>query len=1458
MFVSRMEHEKDPVIRTLMVVGIRILFNTAQVIDYENGKGILSSLTNEYAKFCCEGVTDDDYSLDQRIAAFTDILPKFPAGYVNYSQLMSTLSKTEEGMALVMSNSTCFELFEKCFMASNGMNESSGFRIKALPISNFDVLLRIALSTPSDAVFKRAASLLARALDAVSLESLDEMATFRRGFVTDTLLVEAPGHRTNAMRLLCALLSDETKPLSCMDKMLSELAAMFPTLKPDSTVFIAALSACPDSIEDAAGVVGSLMDDEEFNEDDYREEGIMGMSGQSFNEMLSTDPEIQRKVFGILFAPEVIAASKSVEDFYARSGIKELADSVAAVKSFVFPAFNESLESGKLFCGADDAIQDFLVAEVVVRAKLAEPSDVYERMKDCVSRAINPLDKKGPSDAGTLFVSAVSRIVEASGEPIPRLRGLFEKFFILLLLKRVSNGDAQGEYARNLVSSLPRMLEKIPAVEADGMNFAAKVHSIVVNANPETVELLTSLVSLICRCSTQTYSGLISKLSKYVLCDNTAEVREAKEKVLLNSVFPIFFAIYDPKRTGENGGIFTSKLFGGYLSTEGSTTGVFAYFDNPTYARNCVRFLSLIDAGAALGPEGIERLVHLIETDKESVVHVVSLLGAAVERSAPGSPVIKKCLDVWNSIYTDVSTSDGKGILVKEKIRGAKHGGLKNVLSNCYANSGIQMLYMSELRSIILGLPLEDDVSEFKSEEAAEQFRLCKKTVVEAQRLFAEMLVSNKEYSDPSELIKSFWEGYGEQDDIYNFMMTLIDKVHTYEKAIKSLSDSCSSLSLSDIGESMYTQSETVMLCSAGHTSRKKVSMNVISLPIKDANTLDDAIRISMRREKIPDYNCLECGADSRVGATRTERPTRLGSTLIFRLDRVDFDYGKTEVKKNHKNVSFGLEIDMAKYVEGATEPDVFELGGVVMHTGNANSGHYYAYLRDAGEKDRWYKFNDTSVCSWDVKNLEEDCRSRIISDNCNESKSAYILLYTRKGVVSNASREEFIESVRSDDGSLYSNMKPLVEKILSENVKRNKLDVLLNPDFNMVAIKSCDKYFTGNDASPEKESMAGLILERTANLASEVSGFKINPWLTELCPKLTVFHKFDDSFIDSCGQMLSSVTSSNLPCFLETAAKAITTYVRVEEVSKRESQLLSFFIALFDNYLGGGSACIPPPAVVKFVLDLLGARNWKLDSMLVSSLGLYYMMKNICEGNLSHALLHDLLQATSELLTRFQVGGDWGRNEESPLAKYSSIYELSPQTARYLVSEDTYKALIERSPFNPEAVAAILRHVLCEASLGPSNDYANKFLGIICRFASYSSKEFIHSVRVMLKEMGTINNIDIKTVIAQVYFSSFLNNMKVFCLNDTTFSEPLRNEFIAVYEDMLEFHRETPFCLSNTNKTRSALNVAFNQITYWISTNPPGPLSDRLSKVFDGVLRIIDLNPKENPHLFVLEIKVN
>jgi ubiquitin carboxyl-terminal hydrolase 34 len=139
---------------------------------------------------------------------------------------------------------------------------------------------------------------------------------------------------------------------------------------------------------------------------------------------------------------------------------------------------------------------------------------------------------------------------------------------------------------------------------------------------------------------------------------------------------------------------------------------------------------------------------------------------------------------------------------------------------------------------------------------------------------------------------------------------------------------------------------------------------------------------------------------------------------LIFHLKRFDFNLRTMQRSKINDYFSFPHRIDMRPYkVEylmesiEQTHEDIYELVGVLVHAGTAESGHYYSYIRDRsldGQSASWVEFNDDSVTPFDSNCIEANCfggadyrgPDSAGSFQFDKSYSAYMLFYQRSTVV--------------------------------------------------------------------------------------------------------------------------------------------------------------------------------------------------------------------------------------------------------------------------------------------------------------------------------------------------------------------------------------------------------------------------------------------------------------------------
>lgn len=67
---------------------------------------------------------------------------------------------------------------------------------------------------------------------------------------------------------------------------------------------------------------------------------------------------------------------------------------------------------------------------------------------------------------------------------------------------------------------------------------------------------------------------------------------------------------------------------------------------------------------------------------------------------------------------------------------------------------------------------------------------------------------------------------------------------------------------------------------------------------------------------------------------------------------------------KNNSLIQYTDILNISKYLEtgcGYEGKCIYNLYGVINHTGNISSGHYYTYIK-ISKKNKWYEFNDDKV----------------------------------------------------------------------------------------------------------------------------------------------------------------------------------------------------------------------------------------------------------------------------------------------------------------------------------------------------------------------------------------------------------------------------------------------------------------------------------------------------------------
>ena len=185
---------------------------------------------------------------------------------------------------------------------------------------------------------------------------------------------------------------------------------------------------------------------------------------------------------------------------------------------------------------------------------------------------------------------------------------------------------------------------------------------------------------------------------------------------------------------------------------------------------------------------------------------------------------------------------------------------------------------------------------------------------------------------------------------------------------------------------------------------------NLLSLPIMSGTdlTLDMCLQEYFNNDEIlTGDNQYQC--DSCSGKHDAKKFTKLWHTperLIIQLKRfVNFGH---RVTKNQSNINFPItELNIGKYIsQYVTDDDsIYDLYGVIHHSGSLGGGHYVAYTKNILNK-QWYLFDDQHVVHIDEQSVE----NRIVNSG------AYVLFYAKSGNFSIV--EPLVEPIEPSTGS--------------------------------------------------------------------------------------------------------------------------------------------------------------------------------------------------------------------------------------------------------------------------------------------------------------------------------------------------------------------------------------------------------------------------------------------------------
>ncbi|KAM6149271.1 ubiquitin carboxyl-terminal hydrolase 9X-like [Rhynchocyon petersi] len=363
--------------------------------------------------------------------------------------------------------------------------------------------------------------------------------------------------------------------------------------------------------------------------------------------------------------------------------------------------------------------------------------------------------------------------------------------------------------------------------------------------------------------------------------------------------------------------------------------------------------------------------------------------------------------------------------------------GLKNAGATCYMNSVIQQLYMLPfIRNNILSIEgtggvLDDD--SFGDEKQNSESNVHPQDDVYAythqsedkptlsktedrkeynvtilrhlQIIFGHLAASHLKYYVP----KAFWKecrlwgepvNLREQHDALEFFNSLVD----------SLDDALNTLGhppiLSTILGGSFADEKICQGCP--HRYECEESFTTLNVDIRNHQNLLESLEQYVKGDLLEGANAYHCEkCNKKVDTVKRLLIKKLPPVLVIQLKRFDYDWERECAIKFNDYFEFPRELDMEPYtvagvakLEGdninlvshliqqhneesrskTSRSTKYRLVGVLVHSGQANGGHYYSYImqrNDRGDdRNQWYKFDDENVteCKMDDEEMKNQC----------------------------------------------------------------------------------------------------------------------------------------------------------------------------------------------------------------------------------------------------------------------------------------------------------------------------------------------------------------------------------------------------------------------------------------------------------------------------------------------------
>ena len=276
------------------------------------------------------------------------------------------------------------------------------------------------------------------------------------------------------------------------------------------------------------------------------------------------------------------------------------------------------------------------------------------------------------------------------------------------------------------------------------------------------------------------------------------------------------------------------------------------------------------------------------------------------------------------------------------------------------------------------------------------------------QRLFYQLQTSNTAVST-NELTKSFgWETRHifEQQDVQELSRKLMERMEEKMKGTEA----------ENLLPKMFSGNQrTYVSCiNVDYESRRTEPFWDVQLNVSGNKDIASSFKDYIQVEIMNGENQYFAGdefklQDAEKGVIFESFP----DVLNLQLKRFQYDIEHDAMMKINDRYEFPETFDAAPYLApeaDKSESYIYQLHGVLVHSGDLNAGHYYAYIKPT--KDGWfYKYDDDRVTKATMREvLEENYGGEYLQPNGERfitknkplmrQNSAYMLVYIRESRV--------------------------------------------------------------------------------------------------------------------------------------------------------------------------------------------------------------------------------------------------------------------------------------------------------------------------------------------------------------------------------------------------------------------------------------------------------------------------